>query len=142
MDIIKQSKAAGKVEWANVKEQITVTSSYKPSVYFYLQFEWDSAHVSSPTPCRISKVEYADLNRVYGTTTKQFAGTLKYNLETGNSLYWDLNGDFYNNGTTTLSGGVSIGIGGSSTISFNASVTSGYYSGVCEQSKYRPAIHG
>ena len=43
--------------------------------------------------------------------SKQFSGSLYVNLEQADRIFYIINGDFFDNGTTTLSGGLNIGIG-------------------------------
>jgi hypothetical protein len=61
------------------------------------------------------------------TISKQFSGTLYYNMENCYTIYMILNGDFFNNGTTTFGTGVAIGVGESCTISFSVSYSSNWY---------------
>ncbi|GIP53595.1 MULTISPECIES: hypothetical protein [Paenibacillus] len=55
------------------------------------------------------KVEDLNLIRSYNYISKQFTGKLQAKVEDVKSIYWVINGDFYNNGTTkqSFSGGVS-----------------------------------
>lgn len=57
--------------------------------------------------------------------TKQFSGDLKMWLRSAYEIEFVINGDFYNNGTTTktVGFGLSIGIGDSASVSFQASST-------------------
>ena len=59
--------------------------------------------------------------------TKQFGGTVYANLEDGGTIYWIVNGDFYNYGTTTTNGAVDIGLGEYASINFGASNTTNQY---------------
>jgi hypothetical protein len=59
--------------------------------------------------------------------SKQYDGTIYTNLESAAKIFWIVNGDFYNNGTTTGSGGVSIEVGQSATVNFNISYASNHY---------------
>ena len=65
--------------------------------------------------------------RKYNDMTKQFGGTVYTNLEDANSIYYIVNGDFYNNGTTTGGGGVNIGVGEGVSLNFNLSYSSNEY---------------
>lgn len=111
-------------KYGTIRQTVRVDSAYSVYPYFYTKFEYSSG---SPTPIRMVSIDSANIDRNYNGISKQFQGTLYYNLEAGNSLHGDLNGDFYNNGTTTITGGGSAGIGGVATASFSASITSSHY---------------
>lgn len=101
--------------------EVTVTSTYKPSVVFYCKTsEWNNFR-------GILSILNSSLNRSYNGISKQFSGTLYTNLESAASIYYELNGDFYNNGTTSYSGGYEIGVGETSKISFSVSYTSSHF---------------
>lgn len=105
--------------YANCK----VDTGYTCRPYFYTY----SSFFTGGSPKAIIKVQHANIDRNDNGTTKQFSGKLYYNLEASNKLYWDLNGDFYNNGTTALSGGISIGVGENTSVNFSVSYSSNYY---------------
>lgn len=75
-------------------------------------------------PNSIEEVLYANIDRNYNGVSKQFDGDLYYKLEAKNKLFWDLNGDFFNNGSTSSSGGISIGLGENTILAFNVSFSS------------------
>lgn len=94
---------------------------YKPKIQWYCETsEYGQYH-------GIVKIKRTSLDRSYNTLTKQFSGDLYSNLESADKIYYELNGDFYNYGTTTYSGGVEIGIGKYGTIKFSISNSSGHY---------------
>lgn len=120
-----------------ISTYVTVTSEYEVKLNFYCETsEGDYFH-------GIVKILDVSINRSYtnyrtGTTiTKQFSGSLYTNLEDANRIYYILNGDFYNNGTTSAGGGVEIGIGSSAKISFSVSYASNYYSYCYEDGRVR-----
>jgi len=59
--------------------------------------------------------------------SKSFDGTVYTKLEDPNRIYWIVNGDFLDNGTTTGGGAVNIGIDKAASIEFNASRTTNHY---------------
>lgn len=101
---------------------VKVTSTYHCYPYFYAKW-----YFPNESPSAIIEIKNANIKRDYNGISKQFSGQLYYNLETSRRLYWDLNGDFYNNGSTTTSGGVSIGVGEVASITFTCSSTSNHY---------------
>lgn len=121
VDVISKQKDA--YDYWRIYDVCQVTSSYTCRPYFYTYSEF----ATGGYPARIIEVLNANIDRNYNGISKQFKGSLYYHLEASNKLYWDLNGDFYNNGSTTYSGGVSIKVGGSTTVNFSISGSSNYY---------------
>ena len=112
---------ASRATYRTVSSYFTVTSEYKPTMRFYCETsESGSFH-------GIVKILNVNMNRKYNGLTKQFGGTVYTNLEDANSIFYTVDGDFYNTGTTTFGGGVNIGLGEGSSVNFNASSTSDYY---------------
>lgn len=113
--------AAVTATYRTVSSQFTVTSTYKPSLTFYCEtseggYFWG-----------IVKILDVEMNRSYNGISKQFGGTVYTNLENAGKIYWIVNGDFFNNGTTTGGGGVEIGIGQDATLNFSLSYSSNHY---------------
>lgn len=112
---------ADRPTYRTISATVPVFSNYQPTAKFYCQTsESGSFH-------GIVQILNVTLNRVYNGTAKQFSGTLYTNLEDANTIYWVLNGDFYNFGTTTVQGGGSIGVGGFSTLDFGVSYASSWF---------------
>lgn len=111
---------------------VRVTSEYRPKVTFYCEVLRQDFQVLS-----FFSVKHASLDRKYNGMSKQFGGELYYNLERNDRLYYELNGDFYDNGTTTSSGGFEIGLGDEAKIKFNISYSSNFY----EYCSYRDRIY-
>lgn len=101
---------------------------YQPTILWYCETsEWGSYW-------GIVKVVDTTLNRAYLGVSKQFSGTLYTNLESASKIHYYLNGDFYDNGTTTYTGGGEIGISGTASLNFSVSYATNhfgymYYSG-------------
>ena len=90
--------------YRTISTQITVTNSYKPSISFYCETsEYGTYH-------GIIRILRTEMNRNYNGMSKQFSGSLYVNLEQADRIFYIINGDFFDNGTTTLSGGLNIGI--------------------------------
>lgn len=106
----------------------TLEKSVSPhgKVYFYC-----ATSESPPSFRGIIQV----LNAGYNTGTKVYSGTLYYNLVHGNRIDFILNGHLYNSGTFGTSGGGSIKIGQSATLSFNVSYSTSYYAPVYVNSR-------
>lgn len=111
-------------DYGYIKKEILVTNTYKPTAMFYTKWQYTSGH---ETPDAIVNILNASLNRSYNGRTKQFSGTLFYHLESYNKLFFELNGDFYDNGSTTYTGGASIGVKENSSINFSISYSSNHY---------------
>ena len=104
---------------------LNVTDTYKPSLHFYCETA-EGGHFFN-----INSIYSVQLVRSYGSISKQFGGDIDVWLRSTQSIEYVVNGDFYNNGTTTVTGGggLDIGLNESSKISFSASLatTSNHY---------------
>lgn len=86
-------------------------------VYFYC----------STNESRYNRAIVKVLNAGYHSGSKIYAGTFYYHVPNVNRINFILNGHLYNSGTTTVSGGVTIGVGQSASINIGASHTTNYY---------------
>ena len=59
--------------------------------------------------------------------SKQFGGTVYVHLEDANRIFYIVNGDFFNNGSTTWNAGVNIGVGRNASIKFGVTNTTSHY---------------
>ncbi|OPJ56084.1 hypothetical protein [Alkalithermobacter paradoxus] len=126
----KSSISPYNATYRTVSSSFTVTSEYKPSLKFYCQtseggYFWG-----------IVKILNVGMDRNYKGLSKQFAGTVFTHLENAGRIFWIVNGDFFNNGTTTVNGGVEIKINESATINFGVSSSSNHYKYVYTQGYY------
>jgi len=113
-----------------VSSTFIVNSSYSPSLNFYCQtseggYFWG-----------IVQILNVGMNRSSNGLTKQFGGSVFTHLENAGRIYWNVNGDFYNNGTTTFNGGVQIKLDESATINFGVSHSTSHYEYVYTQGYY------
>lgn len=117
-----QSISARAGTYRVISSTFDVTSVYRPSLEFYCQTsEWSGSFRS------IEKILNIGMNRYSNNRSKQFNGSVYANLEDPNRIYWIVNGNFYDNGTTSVNGGVNIGIGEKSSVNFSVSYSSNYY---------------
>ena len=58
---------------------------------------------------------------------KQFDGNVYVNLEANDRIYYSVDGDFYNTGTTSFNDSVSVGVGESVNVGFSVSTSSSYF---------------
>lgn len=74
---------------------------------------------------QINSIYSVQLVRSYENMSKQFSGNIECWLRSGYDIEYVINGDFYNNGTTTVAGGgnVNVGLNEVASIGFNASIT-------------------
>ncbi len=105
---------------------VTVNSSYKVVISCYCETS------ETPQYLGIIKILYTTLMRDYNGLSKQFSGNLYMNLETAYRIYYSISGDFYNNGTTTFTGSVEVGLGEGSNISFSVSNSSNWYANISQ----------
>lgn len=104
-----------------LSKALNVNPDYKPTLKFYIQV--DSSHGAY----YIYKILKVDMNRQYNSKSKNFAGNIYYNLETNTKIYYSINGDFYNNGTISTTGGGSVGIGESGELYFSLTGASSHF---------------
>lgn len=85
-----------------IKIRQSVTSSYKPAVQIFVYM------TGSGSFWQYDKLYDADLDRKDASTgtSKQYQGKLKVEIQSKNRIFYLINGDFYNNGTTTITGSV------------------------------------
>lgn len=101
----------------------TVTSSYVPHLDFYCVTAegGNFRNINS-----IYNVQLVRQDRSNKNLSKQFNGDIQVWLRNHNKIEYVVNGDFYNNGTTTVSVGLSgsVGVGKAGKVSLSASITS------------------
>ena len=102
-------------------QKLNVSGTYKPTLKFYC------ATSESGNFRGIKKVVKTYINRNYYGTSKQFQGNIFVHLKNANRIYYIVNGDFYNNGNTTFSGGVNISLGNQASVSASVSYASNHY---------------
>lgn len=125
---------AGAYDYINLTAKCKVTDNYYCQPYFYAYTYFGGP---SHEPSKIAKILNANIDRNYYGTSKQFSGDLYYNLESERCIYWDVNGDFYNNGTTSVGLGGQIGIGEDTHVSFSVSSSSNHYSYCNQHGRFR-----
>ena len=74
----------------------------------------------------IVEIKNVTLDRTYNGNSKQFSGQVYANLENAYTIYYSVSGDFYNNGTTTVTSSGSVGAAGTS-VSYGVSESSNHY---------------
>lgn len=101
-------------------------STYQPKgLSFY--GEGDKPSQDHTRMFRILNVVFDRSNVLSSGGTKQFSGNIYTNLEANDRIYYSVDGDFYENGSTTCQTGVNIGIGESVSISASVSSTSNHF---------------
>ncbi|SJP47579.1 hypothetical protein [Clostridioides difficile] len=127
---IKARAAGNGAYYRTFGATVTVNSGYKVGVNFYCSTqEWGN---------RIGIVEVlsVSMNRNYNGTVKLFGGSIYTNLENANTLYFEVNGDFYNKGTISTNGKISYKNGDKTTFEFGLSYSSNYYAYVYKTGRY------
>lgn len=107
--------------YRTLTNQFTVDSYYKPSMRFYCKTS-ESGNFHG-----IIKILNIDMSRSYNNLSYVYAGSSYTKLENASTIHYQLDGDFYYNGTTTVNGGVDIGIGKGASINFGGSYTTNHY---------------
>lgn len=107
--------------YATLSKALNVSPDYKPTLKFYIQV--DSSHGAY----YIYNVLNVNMDRQYNSNDKTFEGDIFYNLETNTRIYYSINGDFYNHGTISATGGGSVGIGESGKLYFSLTGASSHF---------------
>lgn len=129
------------LEESDVRLQLTSQNSISERatsyyVHFYKQFQVGNTgwypELDIYAECsgiNRSFVGIADLNliRSYNYVSKQFSGKCEAKVENAKSIYWVVNGDFYNYGTTETTFGGTVGIGKNATFSASIKNASNYF---------------
>lgn len=114
-----QKETRASATYRTLSVSLTVTSTYRPRIEFYCRTSESGSYWG------ILSIYSVQLVRSYSGISKQFTGNISVWLRSAYQIEYTINGDFYNNGTTTVSGGggLDLGIGESVNISLNASMS-------------------
>lgn len=112
---------ASPYSYKHILKSLDVTFSYKPKLDIYVQM-WSQGSFR-----QFNKVVDFNLNRNYSGISKQFSGKTSVKFINKNNIYWVINGDFYNNGLTTMSGGGSVPLAKQGNLNFTISKASNHY---------------
>lgn len=126
--------SSSNIGYLTFRERVQVTWLYEVEVRFYIECEF---YGGGPEPTALLRVIRGSLDRGVSGISKNFEGELFYHLESDTRMYWELNGDFYNNGTTTFSGGGEIGLKESAKIVFNVSYSTDHYKYIRQDGYFR-----
>ncbi|MGN7895287.1 hypothetical protein ACTJJY_24920 [Bacillus sp. 22475] len=127
--LIAQGKSRGQSSattlagtYRTLTTNFSVTPFYSPSLRFYCETnEWSGSFRG------IKEIKHINMNRDANGLSKTFSGTVQANLEDPNRIFYIVNGDFHNNGTTTFNGNVSITVGKTESVGFSASYATSHY---------------
>ncbi|MDQ7092164.1 hypothetical protein REC12_00990 [Desulfosporosinus sp. PR] len=110
------------MQYAEIKQAFSVAWNYSPSVDIIVQEYRDGSFGW------LGNIQYAGIDRNYLGTVKQFSGDMKAwvdeNYQQG--IYYIVNGDFYDTGTTTISSTVGAGTPVVN-VNFNISYATNYF---------------
>lgn len=100
-----QTQAARSNAYRSFTARLHVTDEYKPYLDFYCATS-EGGHFFN-----INSIYSIQLVQSYNGISKQFGGEVNAWLRSSNSIEYYVNGDFFNNGTTTVSGGIGVNAG-------------------------------
>ena len=114
-----QKETRASATYRTLSVSLTVTSTCRPRIEFYCRTSESGSYWG------ILSIYSVQLVRSYSGISKQFTGNISVWLRSAYQIEYTINGDFYNNGTTTVSGGggLDLGIGESVNISLSASMS-------------------
>lgn len=102
---------------------LNVTSTYRPYLEFYCQTSENGNYWG------ILNVYSCQLVRAYKGISKQFEGNVNFWLRSAYQIEYAVNGDFFENGSTTHTAetGLNVGVGASASVSYSVSYASDHY---------------
>ncbi|MBG9541623.1 hypothetical protein ABE29_02020 [Cytobacillus firmus] len=105
----------------NIEQDVSLT--YKPTVQIFV-YTYNSGSFS-----QFDFIEEVDLDRdgFSNLFSKQFAGKVNAKITTPTKIWWNVNGDFFDNGTTSVTMGFGGGLGQKVTASFEVSHESNHF---------------
>lgn len=106
----------GTAKYMTYYQTLDVSDYYKPKLVIYCEVNFNE-----PNYYTFTEILNVSMDRLYNGISKQFTGEIYYNVQSSSVLYYQVNGDFYNNGETEV--GVSVGAT-NGVISMSASITS------------------
>ncbi len=104
-----------------IAQRFTVSPSYRPQMRFYCETE-EGYYFRA-----IYEILNVGMNRYYDGISKQFGGDVYVHLKTANEIFFIVNGDFYNNGTTSGGGDMAIGLDEVVKVRFHVSGSSNHF---------------
>lgn len=115
-------------KYRSFSKTLSVASrNFNPSINFYCQtseYGWFRG---------IIKI----LNTGINADNKHFAGNVFVNLELGDRIFYIVNGDFYEHGTSSVSTGINISMGQFANINLGGSYSSNHFRSIYEESYFR-----
>lgn len=115
--------------YTTYEKQLNVSKNYKPTLKFYLQIEYGHGMAM------IKSLKNVNIVREFNGISKSFVGEIYCNVENYQTIYYEINGDFYNEGITETKGKINLKIGEDSTILFNVDNPYGYFNYIYESEK-------
>lgn len=101
---------------------LNISNDYKPTLRYYcMTSEYKGGWHG------IIKILVVNINRGYKGKSYAFGGSVYSHLVNGNKIFYIVNGDFYNNSTSTFTSSINIGVGQKGSVSFGVSSTSNHY---------------
>lgn len=117
--------------YRTLTSRFTVTSSYRPALKYYVETSEGGGFWG------IIEVKNVSMDRSWNGLSKVFSGNVYTHLQNANQIYYQVDGDFYNNGTTTTSVELGLKIGEFANATFSASNTSNHYQYIWTEGYYR-----
>lgn len=111
----RSNELARKSTYRTISQQFLVKNNYRPTMRFYCETT-EGGNFRA-----IRRIRTVNMNRNSNGMSKQFSGSVYTKLEDPNRIFYIVNGDFYNNGTTTFNGNVDIPVYAGASVTFGVS---------------------
>lgn len=108
--------------YIHLYKDLPVKGGWTPKLDIYVHFTY-----ANKKGREFTKIVDLNLIRSSQNKTKQFSGKLQAKLLDSKNLYWVINGDFHDNGTTSVTFGGSVGIGKYATANFSTTKTKNHF---------------
>lgn len=112
---------ASPYSYKHLTKEVSIGGLWKPKVDVYVQM-WSQGSFR-----QFNKVIDYNLVRSWMGVTKQFSGKFTVKFINKNNVYWSINGDFYDKGTTSTSTSVTLNVGSVASINHTVSKASAAY---------------
>ncbi|EIA18836.1 hypothetical protein [Listeria fleischmannii] len=108
-------KASSSTFYKHLTKTIDIGGLWKPKIDIYVKM-WAQGSFR-----QFDKIIDYNLVRSWYGASKQFKGSFKVKFLSKNNIYWCINGDFYDKGTTSSSSSVSLSVGGVGSVNYSVS---------------------
>lgn len=120
----KQTYGTRDIHYREFREYLDVTNEYRPHISFFCETAEGGSTFNILNIYSVQLVRISENTLTGATISKQFSGDLQAWLRGVWKIEYVINGDFYNYGTTTVTGGMEVNAGINELVSIRFNVSS------------------